>query len=320
MAASSVKVQNSANFTQLGAIRTSSVKRPSCHQYKKITDNYRPRKNVRKLSFRCTASSDEDLAGRVEGAQSWIDGWRAKQDSVGSRVQSAQTWIDNWRGRQNCPESRVLSAQSWIDNWRAKQDGASAAALKPAEEGKQENKKESWWRKYAKFDKNTLASMGASCALSYGFISNANYISYLIISVFLAMKQTGMSPLLSQEAFKVFAGLYAVDTPKSMFPPWPPGFFLLGNVLRPLRIALAVTISPFFDKLVKSLESTFKLKKKVYAFAMAVFLVNVCGSISYLVGGLAVASWYTGVPVGWVKLTAFFKAAKAAKAAAAVSA
>lgn len=121
------------------------------------------------------------------------------------------------------------------------------------------------------------------------------------------MKQTGVSPLLSQEAFNVFAGLYA-------------GFFLLGNVLRPVRIALAVTISPFFDKLVNFLESTFKLKKKAYAFAMAVFCVNVCGSISYLVGGLAIASGYTGVPVGWVKLTAFFKAAKAAKAAAAVSA
>ena len=78
----------------------------------------------------------------------------------------------------------------------------------------------------------------------------------------------------------MYAGLYAV----------------IGNALRPIRFSISVAIAPFFDRLVSYFQQRFKASKPV-AFGITVFLVNVCGTLSYLTLGLLITTKVLGLPL-----------------------
>lgn len=134
----------------------------------------------------------------------------------------------------------------------------------------------------AKLDRQKLAALGGAALLSYGFVSNVNAVTLLILSWLSFARTTGLSPLAPGQwkaYLLAYTALYAV----------------VGNGLRPLRFSLSVAITPAFDRFVALLQRRLKLSKTA-AFATCVFLVNVCGTCTYLVVGLRLATLAAGVP------------------------
>jgi len=135
----------------------------------------------------------------------------------------------------------------------------------------------------AKVDKAKLAALGTSALLSYGFVSNVNAVTLLIISWVSFARSTGLSPLAPGQwkaYLLAYTALYAV----------------VGNGLRPVRFSIAVAITPVFDRFVAFLQRRLALPKPA-AFATCVFLVNVCGTFSYLFIGLRVVTGLLGLPL-----------------------
>lgn len=160
-----------------------------------------------------------------------------------------------------------------------------------------------WWRKNAKMDTKRLSQLGLMIVLSYGFVSNVNAMLLTCVSVYVAMKTTGMSPLASKAALKKFGLTYA-------------GLYVISNFLRPLRISLALALSPAFDRVVRLIQGRLRCKKRT-AVVCTVFLANVVGSFFLLFMGLGLASLLTGVPINVRQLSTLARAGKAARTVAA---
>jgi hypothetical protein len=134
----------------------------------------------------------------------------------------------------------------------------------------------------AKLSKESLAKLGLNALLAYGFVSNFSYITCVIISWIAHGKATGLSPLAPGQ-WKKFLVIYA-------------GFFAANNILRPLRFTLSLVITPAFDRIIDAIQKKTKLNRSV-STGITVFLVNVCGTLSYLFGGLFVATTIARVPL-----------------------
>ena len=74
------------------------------------------------------------------------------------------------------------------------------------------------------------------------------------------------------------------------------GFYALLNVMRPARFALSMAISPYFERIRKSLGNKFGVSPKT-ATALVVVFVNLLGTSSLMVLGVGFASLLSGVPV-----------------------
>lgn len=135
----------------------------------------------------------------------------------------------------------------------------------------------------AKLDKAKLAKLGASALLAYGFVSNVNAVTLLILSWVSFAKSTGLSPLAPGQwkaYLLAYTALYAV----------------VGNGLRPIRFSISVAITPAFDRFVAFLQRRLGCSGPV-AFGCCVFLVNVCGTLSYLTLGLRLVTAVLGLPL-----------------------
>ena len=74
------------------------------------------------------------------------------------------------------------------------------------------------------------------------------------------------------------------------------GFFVFSNVIRPLRAAGAVAMSPLFDKLMGALQERFQVGRS-QAILLTLLLANVGCSLSLIGVGVFGVSALTGVPV-----------------------
>mmetsp|Transcript_89432 Transcript_89432/g.158737 ORF Transcript_89432/g.158737 Transcript_89432/m.158737 type:complete len:261 (-) Transcript_89432:66-848(-) len=158
-----------------------------------------------------------------------------------------------------------------------------------------------WWGKNAKLDSKTLRKMGLMCLLSYGFVSNVNAVILILLACYRAILATGASPLASKAALKQFGITWA-------------GLYVISNLIRPLRISVALAISRYIDKFVNRIQDAFGCKRWM-AITLAVLLLNVVGTIGLLYGGMILVSTVTGVPVSASQLGTLLKAGKAARAA-----
>jgi hypothetical protein len=131
-------------------------------------------------------------------------------------------------------------------------------------------------------DKAKLAKLGMYALLSYGCVSNISYVTTVICAWVIHGKASGMSPL-AKGQWKQFFAIYT-------------GLWTANNFLRPVRFSIALFLAPTFDKLIGMLEDRFRLTKNT-ATALCVFLVNICGTFSYLFGGLFIATRIMGVPL-----------------------
>ena len=132
------------------------------------------------------------------------------------------------------------------------------------------------------FSAENLAKLGLNALLAYGFVSNVSYITCLIVSWIIYGKSTGLSPLAPNQwkpFFAVYAGLWAAN-----------------NVLRPVRFTVSLALSPLFEKFIDFVQARTGFKRPT-ATGIVVFLVNVCGTCSYLFLGLLLAVAITGVPL-----------------------
>jgi hypothetical protein len=138
------------------------------------------------------------------------------------------------------------------------------------------------WNGKAFLTKEKFAKLGINCLLSYGFVSNISYISCFIIAWVTFGRRNKISPLAPGQ-WKQFLLIYS-------------GLWVANNIIRPARFSLSLLIAPLFDKAIKKIEKTTKLGR-VRSTALLVFLVNVCGTISYLVFGLLAATKIANVPL-----------------------
>ena len=127
-----------------------------------------------------------------------------------------------------------------------------------------------------------LSKMGLSVLLSYGFVSNVSTSITACISWFLFSKRTGLSPLAPNQ-WKPYVAVYA-------------GLYLVLNIFRPARIAIAIALSRYFDKTIQLYETKFKVSKRA-AIGITVFCYNVLGTLSMMAGGIILASLLSGVPI-----------------------
>lgn len=138
------------------------------------------------------------------------------------------------------------------------------------------------WSGKAIITKETLGKFGVNCLLAYGFVSNFSYITCVIIAWITHGKKYNLSPLAPGQ-WKQFLLIYS-------------GLWVANNVLRPARFTLSLALSPFFERAVLTIEETFNWNR-VKATSLLVFLVNFCGTISYLIFGLLFATRIANVPL-----------------------
>jgi len=77
------------------------------------------------------------------------------------------------------------------------------------------------------------------------------------------------------------------------------GFWVFNNIIRPIRLAAAVAVSPMFDRIVRNMQDRFKVSKAA-AIGITVFLANLVGTTLLMCAGIALASLCAGVPI-WAK-------------------
>jgi hypothetical protein len=143
-------------------------------------------------------------------------------------------------------------------------------------------------KKYFSFKKDgmtsrqRLAKMGLDIFLSYGFVQNVSMTISTSLAWYLFSSRTGLSPLAPGQ-WKPFLAINA-------------GFMVFQNIIRPVHVALAVLLSPYFDRAVEGFENRFNLSHRASITIIAI-LVNVVGTLALMGGGIGIAAAFAGVPV-----------------------
>jgi len=127
-----------------------------------------------------------------------------------------------------------------------------------------------------------LAKLGFAVLLSYGFVSNMSAMIFLSLSWFSFCVKTGLSPLAPGQ-WKPFTLVYA-------------GFYVLSNLVRPLRIGISIAIGKYFESILKYLQDKTKLSRNL-SVAILVFGANVICTFMALALGISLASFFSGVPI-----------------------
>eukprot|EP00555_Chaetoceros_dichaeta_P005484 CAMPEP_0198253364 /NCGR_PEP_ID=MMETSP1447-20131203/3813_1 /TAXON_ID=420782 /ORGANISM="Chaetoceros dichaeta, Strain CCMP1751" /LENGTH=251 /DNA_ID=CAMNT_0043939021 /DNA_START=46 /DNA_END=801 /DNA_ORIENTATION=+ len=127
-----------------------------------------------------------------------------------------------------------------------------------------------------------LAKLGFAVILSYGFVSNMSAMIFLSLAWFTFSAQTGLSPLAPNQ-WKPFTLVYA-------------GFYVLSNLVRPIRITIAIAIGKYFDSILQYFQDNTKLSRNA-SIAFLVFGANVVCTCLALALGVSLASLFSGVPV-----------------------
>jgi len=94
--------------------------------------------------------------------------------------------------------------------------------------------------------------------------------------------QSGASPLAPGQ-YKAFLAVYT-------------GFWVFNNVIRPMRVGLAVAMAPYFDRVINSIQKRTGWSRGL-SIGSLVFVVNVVGTLVYQGLGIVLASLAAGVPV-----------------------
>ena len=74
------------------------------------------------------------------------------------------------------------------------------------------------------------------------------------------------------------------------------GFTIMLNVIRPARFAFSMAISPYFERVRRSISRRFGVSPRGAAVLMIIF-INLLGTSSLMALGVGLASALSGVPV-----------------------
>ena len=117
---------------------------------------------------------------------------------------------------------------------------------------------------------------------AYTIIDYWNLIIIAYCRWFGFSKKTGLSPLAPGQ-WKGFLAVYA-------------GFYVFNNIIRPMRLAVSVGVTPYFDRAVAAVQRKTKLGKGA-SIGIVVFLANICGTFSFMALGIYIASLAAGIPI-----------------------
>ncbi|KAF6236432.1 hypothetical protein COO60DRAFT_1709441 [Scenedesmus sp. NREL 46B-D3] len=135
-----------------------------------------------------------------------------------------------------------------------------------------------WWKRLfgsSKLDKQKLAEYGLGAFAAYGILSNLNAGVLVTIAWLAVVKQTGLTPI-DPGQWPKFLAVYA-------------GLYITTNLLRPVRLTLALAAAPFFNTALERIQSTLRVNKAV-AFGImlagiAITSFTCIGSAIALCGG-----------------------------------
>jgi hypothetical protein len=74
------------------------------------------------------------------------------------------------------------------------------------------------------------------------------------------------------------------------------GFWVFNNIVRPVRLAVSVAISPQFDRVVRNIQNRWRVSRAM-AVTITVILANLIGTTLFMSAGIALAAALAGVPV-----------------------
>eukprot|EP00931_Biecheleriopsis_adriatica_P111023 TRINITY_DN85368_c0_g1_i1.p1 TRINITY_DN85368_c0_g1~~TRINITY_DN85368_c0_g1_i1.p1 ORF type:complete len:245 (-),score=35.63 TRINITY_DN85368_c0_g1_i1:93-827(-) len=124
-----------------------------------------------------------------------------------------------------------------------------------------------------------FASMGAAGVLSYGLVSNLNYIPLWAFAWYVVAARNGVSPV---HQWPTFLSFYAT-------------LYVANNILRPLKLVALGVVTPRVDRLFSWTMRKFSLGKK-RAVALVYVVLNTL--VILLMGlSIAAASLCAGVPI-----------------------
>lgn len=175
------------------------------------------------------------------------------------------------------------------DDNEEKEEDDTSVSISPAKEEVPAWKRIIFFYKYRNDDdgdgltfRQKLAKMGLSALLSYGFVSNMSYCVSVGLAWFGFSKKTGLSPLAPGQWPK-FLAVYA-------------GFYVINNIVRPIRLAISIGVTPYFDKAVATIQRKTGFNKTL-SIGIVVFLANICGTTSLMAFSVWIASLAAGVPI-----------------------
>lgn len=153
-----------------------------------------------------------------------------------------------------------------------------------------------WWKKWSAFDRDKLAKLGVDAVLTYGVVSNVNAALLVSFSWLSFSRLNGLSPLVPGQWPKFFATYLTI-------------YATVGTVLRPLRLAAAVSLTPIYGRAVRWVQTRVKLFQatrpalnRTIAVVLLTLLGNICGTCALIACGCWLAGVVTGVPAvpaGW---------------------
>ena len=152
-----------------------------------------------------------------------------------------------------------------------------------------------WFSKWMKFDREQLGKLGVDAFFTYGVVSNINAGITVALAWGTFSRTTGLSPLAPGMWPKFGATYFAI-------------YLSLGSLLRPVRLAASVGLTPVYSKTVARIQDALpfrttrpKLNRTLALLVMSLGF-NTVGTCSLIALGVYVAGVVTGVPAvppGW---------------------
>ena len=145
-------------------------------------------------------------------------------------------------------------------------------------------------------DKAKLAGLGVDAFLTYGVVSNINAALLVSFAWGTFSKASGLSPLAVGAWPKFLTTYFAL-------------YATLGTVLRPVRLTLAISLTPVYGRVASFVQSKLPFRtsrpklNRTLAVVLLSFVGNTCGTCFLIAGGCWLAGFVTGVPAlppGWV--------------------
>ena len=146
------------------------------------------------------------------------------------------------------------------------------------------------------FDKQQLAKLGVDAFLTYGVCSNVNAALLVSFAWGTFSKASGFSPLAAGQWPRFLATYVAL-------------YATVGTVLRPLRLAAAMSLTPYYGKVVQFMQARLpfratrpRLNRTLAVVILSLFVNTTCTCL-LIAFGVWFAGFVSGVPAfppGWV--------------------
>lgn len=142
-----------------------------------------------------------------------------------------------------------------------------------------EASKPSFWGRvkgWFKMDRKRLQDLGIGAFIAYSFVSNVNYGIFFTIAWMNHVKQTGMIPF-AKGQWKAFMAVYA-------------GLWAIQNIMRPVRIAAAIALTPLVNRMLDYLVINLGIRRRqavmLLFLGLAVFTLSSLISGIWILGGI----------------------------------